>query len=240
MKRIVQQVGLVLFLITAVYSFITWRLLRGAGAYRMGTSLGKVLSVSRPWTTLAAIILGIIVAIRLLLWLRRRSTIRATQQDSAAGTQPVSGTQGRKRSRIGRKKNPVPEAQIPPAVPFTPAANPELLPGDTLTAAPGQTWNGQTYVPPTTQLADPVQGMILTDPYVQPSQPYDYIPQAQPPAPVPSMQETFPVSAVPQPEPQPRMPHAPVPRFCPQCGSPLEGAGKFCPNCGCKVEGGGV
>ena len=77
MKRKLFVVGLVLLVPLSAYSIAAWWMLRGAGAYRMGTTLGSVLSGSRPYTSLAAAALFLALAAGTALHLRRRKQLAA-------------------------------------------------------------------------------------------------------------------------------------------------------------------
>ena len=77
MKRKLFVAGLVLLVPLSAYSIAAWWMLRGAGAYRMGTTLGSVLSGSRPYTSLAAAALFLALAAGTALHLRRRKQLAA-------------------------------------------------------------------------------------------------------------------------------------------------------------------
>lgn len=74
MKRKLLLLDVILALLFGIYSAAAWVKLRGAGAYRVGTTLGSVLAISRPYTTLAAVVLFAIAGIALVLHLRGRGT----------------------------------------------------------------------------------------------------------------------------------------------------------------------
>ncbi len=78
MKRKLSFLGLVLTLLLGIYSAAAWIVLRGTGAYRVGTTLGTVLAVSRPYTTLAAVFLFAVTGAVLIVYLRRRNANKGT------------------------------------------------------------------------------------------------------------------------------------------------------------------
>ena len=77
MKRKLFVAGLVLLVPLSAYSIAAWWMLRGAGAYRMGTTLGAVLANSRLYTTLAAVVLLLALGAGTALHLRRRKQLAA-------------------------------------------------------------------------------------------------------------------------------------------------------------------
>ena len=59
-------------LLLGIYSAVSWKLLRGAGAYRMGTRLGSVLAASWRFCGLAAMFLFAVLAVGLLVGRSRK------------------------------------------------------------------------------------------------------------------------------------------------------------------------
>lgn len=101
-KLLLLDVGLLLLL--GGYSAVGWWKLRGAGAYRMGTTLGTVLSLSCPYTTLAAFVLLAITVAVLLVWFRKRR--------KAKSVEPLEGTASEvKKKRKGEQTQPEPETE---------------------------------------------------------------------------------------------------------------------------------
>lgn len=101
-KLLLLDVGLLLLL--GGYSAVGWWKLRGAGAYRMGTTLGTVLSLSCPYTTLAAFVLLAITVAVLLVWFRKRR--------KAKSVEPLEGTASEvKKKRKGKQTQPEPETE---------------------------------------------------------------------------------------------------------------------------------
>lgn len=92
MKRKLFVLDVILTLLLGIYSAVAWVMLRGAGAYRFGTTLGSVLAVSRPYTTLASAVLFVIAGTVLVSHLHRRGT----KKDAAVLEKivPQKGTHG--------------------------------------------------------------------------------------------------------------------------------------------------
>ena len=88
MKKRLKIVGLILLLLTA-YSVAAAVLLRGLGAYQLGTQVGKLLAVSRPYTMAAAAVGWMITAVCVLLWARRKK--RASAQENQPRIAPTVG-----------------------------------------------------------------------------------------------------------------------------------------------------
>lgn len=63
MKRKLPLIGTTIMVLLIAYSAVAWWMLRGAGAYRMGTQLGGILSASWQYTALAALLLAFILGI---------------------------------------------------------------------------------------------------------------------------------------------------------------------------------
>ena len=94
----VLPVLIALTVVLAAYTIAAAVLLRGLGAYRMGTGLGQVLAVSRPYTLAAAVVLAAGLLIRLALR-RRKKAKEAARQDKvapAAATELMPGNAGKK------------------------------------------------------------------------------------------------------------------------------------------------
>ena len=71
MKQRLKVAAWVLLVLLAAYTAVTWALLRGVGAYRLGTTLGRVLAVTRPFALAGAVLLALVLGAGFLL--RRRS-----------------------------------------------------------------------------------------------------------------------------------------------------------------------
>lgn len=97
MKKKIGAALLVLAALLTAYSVTAFLLLRGLGAYRLSTGLGRVLSVSWQYTALAALLIWLLLA---AVGLRKR--------DKKQKLAPASGKQ---------EKNPAPVSakKIPPA-----------------------------------------------------------------------------------------------------------------------------
>lgn len=63
MKRKWPLIGTAIMVLLIAYSAVAWWMLRGAGAYRMGTQLGGILSASWQYTALAALLLAFVLGI---------------------------------------------------------------------------------------------------------------------------------------------------------------------------------
>ena len=111
MKRKLTFAALLLMILLAVYSIAARWMLRGTGAYRLGTSVGAVLANSWQYTALAALLLLLILALpRLVRLLRRRSGARQPQN----GPLQAKGRDNPKKK--GKKEAPAAQAgRIPPA-----------------------------------------------------------------------------------------------------------------------------
>ena len=75
--------AVILWLLLGAWSGAGWYLLRGAGAYRLPTTLGKVFAASWQYTLLAAVLLAVILLAALVVKIRRKKN--APLQAAAAG-----------------------------------------------------------------------------------------------------------------------------------------------------------
>lgn len=103
MKRKLFIIGWVLALVLGIYSITAWRVLRGAGAYRIGTTLGSVLAHSRPYVTLVAVLLLAAMVVWSVLKLKARAAakkeaLRKDEEQDGSGFVP---------------EGPVPEEPVP-------------------------------------------------------------------------------------------------------------------------------
>ena len=131
MKRKLYFVGLAVLALLGIYSLAAGRMLRGAGAYRMGTTLGTVLAQSRPYTALAAWVLLAVLAVITVIWGRKayaagtlRLPKRKKREEKPAapvgGTAPMPAGAGKIPAAGATAPMPAGEGQIPPAAPTEP------------------------------------------------------------------------------------------------------------------------
>ena len=131
MKRKLYFVGLAVLALLGIYSLAAGRMLRGAGAYRMGTTLGTVLAQSRPYTALAAWVLLAVLAVITVIWGRKayaagtlRLPKRKKREEKPAapvgGTAPMPAGAGKIPAAGATAPMPAGEGQIPPAAPAEP------------------------------------------------------------------------------------------------------------------------
>lgn len=201
MKRKLSLAALILMAALAVYSAAAWWMLRGAGAYRMGTSMGSILAGSWQYTALAALLLFLVLAVpRLLRLLRRRPGAVQAQ------TQPV---QARERSGLlKKKKGAAPAAQ---SGKVSPAAGTVPMPqGDKIPPAGGTVPMPQE--PSALSAADTV-----------PMSQGDKIPPAGGTVPMPQEPPAPPAGPAPRVCPGCGTPYEDGQAFCAQCGTALKG-----------------
>ena len=122
MKKKIGAALLVLAALLTAYSVTAFLLLRGLGAYRLSTGLGRVLSVSWQYTALAALLIWLLLA---AVGLRKR--------DKKQKLAPASGKQEKNPASVSAKKIPPAKGsknpaqtgekkKIPPAAGMGPAA----------------------------------------------------------------------------------------------------------------------
>lgn len=224
MKRKLSLAALVLMVLLGVYSAVAYSMLRGAGAYRIGTTVGSILARSWQYTALAAVLLLLILAVPRLLRLVRRKP----------GTQAASGASepGKKEKKAGllRKKAPAAAERIQPAAGTAPMAG------------------GNGKIPPAAGTAPmPQEGKIppagATAPMPGPEEmPMDGSTAFMPQAEYPQAGETVPMSQergeAPDGTSEAVQPDPAAGRVCPNCGMPYEGGQRFCAQCGTPLEGG--
>lgn len=142
MKRKLFIIGWALALVLGIYSITAWRVLRGAGAYRIGTTLGSVLAHSRPYVTLVAVLLLAAMVVWSVLKLKARAAakkeaLREDEEQDGSGfvpegpvpekpvsEEPVAEESVPKQKKRGRKKaagakSSGSEGKIKPAGPQT-------------------------------------------------------------------------------------------------------------------------
>ena len=217
MKRKLSLAALILMAALAVYSAAAWWMLRGAGAYRMGTSMGSILAGSWQYTALAALLLFLVLAIpRLLRLLRRRPGAVQAQN------QPV---QARERSGLlKKKKGAAPAAQsgkVSPAAGTVPMAQGGKIPPAAGTVPMPQ---GDKIPPAGGTVPMPQEPSALSAADTVPMSQGDKISPAG--------------GTVPMPQEPPAPPVGPAPRVCPGCGTPYEDGQAFCAQCGTALKGG--
>ena len=126
MKKLTGFAALLMLLLGA-WSGAGWYLLRGAGAYRLHTTLGNVFAVSWQYTALAAVLLAVILLAALIRRIRRKKN--APLQAAAAGetaAAPAQEPAPKEGFKFGKKNKKTPDApaeeKIAPA-----AAETELM-----------------------------------------------------------------------------------------------------------------
>ena len=94
MKWKLSLAALILMLLLGGYSIGVWMMLRGAGAYRLGTSMGQILAASWQYTALAAVLLLLILGIPRLRKLLRYGIKGSLKNDNGKEDKipPASGT----------------------------------------------------------------------------------------------------------------------------------------------------
>ena len=94
MKWKLSLAALILMLLLGGYSIGAWMMLRGAGAYRLGTSMGQILAASWQYTALAAVLLLLILGIPRLRKLLRYGIKGSLKNDNGKEDKipPASGT----------------------------------------------------------------------------------------------------------------------------------------------------
>ena len=221
--------AVILWLLLGAWSGAGWYLLRGAGAYRLPTTLGKVFAASWQYTLLAAVLLAVILLAALVVKIRRKKN--APLQVAAAGETgevpaeevPAEEKRGLKRVRFGAKKAKK-AAEVPAAAKIAPAAAAETELMDT----------GETVLMDTEEKIAPAQGTVLMDAEekIAPAQGTVLMDAEEKIAPA---QGTVLMGA------EEKIPPAgPVKGCCAVCGAVLKDGARFCVECGAKVIGGGV
>lgn len=210
MKRKLSLAALVLMVLLGVYSAVAYSMLRGAGAYRIGTTVGSILARSWQYTALAAVLLLLILAVPRLLRLVRRKP----------GTQAASGVsepvKKEKKAGLLRKKAPAAAERIQPAAGTAPMA------GDTGKIPPA----AGTVPMPGPEEEIPPAGSTVFMPQAEYPQAGETVPMSQ------ELGEALDgTSEAMQPDPS-------AGRVCPNCGMPYEGGQSFCAQCGTPLEGG--
>ena len=210
MKRKLLILELALLGLLGFYSAAGWIILRGAGAYRTGTTLGLVLAASRPYTALATALLLGLNLILLLRALRRRS-----DRKTAAGQEKLAPQKGTAAA----------EAETVPMEDETEPMGDETVPmGDETVPM------GDETVP---MSGDPVprEESVQTDTPDRSSSPAKapktgrLLPRRKRPA------------AEADQAPAPEKPAGPT--RCAVCGAPLKPGQKFCNRCGTPTGNGG-
>lgn len=216
MKRIIWWSWLGAVVLLAAYSAGAWWMMRGAGAYRMGTGIGGALAASWQFTALGAALLGIPLLIRLGWMIRRK------RRPAAQAAEPAKP--GRKKRG---KEEPAPTEKLAPASPEDETilltdekiapASPEdamvLLEEESI--APAAPEGGR--IPP----APPQDATVLLT--------------EEPPAPVEEPVPPAPPAEPIAPSAEPALPANPC---CPRCGAAGKPGQKFCTKCGAPMGGG--
>ena len=205
--------AVILWLLLGGWSGVGWYLLRGAGAYRLPTTLGKVFAASWQYTALAAILLTVILLAALVVKIRRKKNAllkaaSAGETGAAPAEEAPAEEKGLKRVRFGAKKAGK-TAEAPAAAKIAPAAAAETERMDA----------GETVLMDTEEKILPAQGTVLMDAE-------EKIPPAQGTV-LMDAEEKIP-------------PAGPVKGRCAVCGAVLKDGARFCVECGAKVIGGGV
>ena len=226
----VLPVLIALTVVLAAYTIAAAVLLRGLGAYRMGTGLGQVLAVSRPYTLAAAVVLAAGLLIRLALR-RRKKAKEAARQDKvapAAATELMPGNAGKKIAPA----RPVPEKKparkgkkVQPVEKLAPSAA-ELGGADKIAPA-----GKIAPAAPTVPMAQAAKAEEKPAPAATVLMPEAAAKREEKPAPAATelMPETAPA----------KLPTA-GPRVCAVCGAPLKAGQKFCVKCGAQAPEGGA
>ena len=213
MKRKLTLAALLFMVLLAVYSAAAWWMLRGAGAYRMGTTMGSVLAGSWQYTALAALLLLLILAAPRLVRLLRRGPGKAPAQPAHEKKKRRKGTPAAQSGAVPPASGTAPMAQsckIPPAAGTMPMPREDKVPP----APPA----GATVPMPREGAIPPAAGTV----------------------PMPA-EGTIPPAGgtVPMPQEDPIPPAGPAaPRICPGCGTPYEEGQAFCAQCGADLRGG--
>jgi len=223
MKKLTGFAAIVLLLLGA-WSGTGWYLLRGAGAYRLHTTLGNVFAVSWQYTALAAVLLAVILLAVLIRRIRRKKNapLQAVAGETAATPAPEQETAPKKGLKFGKKKDkkaadaPA-EGKIDPA-----AAETELMESD------------ETVLMDAEEKIAPAQGTVLMDAE-------EKIAPAQGTVLMDAEEKIAPAQGTVLMDAEEKIPPAgPVAGRCAVCGAKLKEGARFCGECGAKVIGGGV
>lgn len=210
MKRKLLILELALLGLLGLYSAAGWIILRGAGAYRTGTTLGLVLAASRPYTTLAAALLLALNLILLLRALRHRSA-RKTAASQKKLT-PQKGTA----AAAEAETVPMDDEMLPMADETVPMSG-DSVPGEK--SAQTDTLDGSSI---------PVKALETGKLLPRRKRPAAEANQmSAPEKPVEPAQTATPVKT------------AAKPAMCAVCGAPLKPGQKFCNQCGTPTGNGG-
>jgi len=268
MKKKLPLIGLILTVLLTVWSVVSIVLLRGAGAYRVGTKLGNILAASRPYTLAAAILL--IAA--LLTWLAIRKSRKASvipaapaQPDNAATSFPKPKKQEKnKKQKAGSKKiaPAATEAKIAPKPPMEDnetvlVRHTEDMTGaaDTQTIQPATPEMGSTTVLISPAAPESESSTVLIAPAAPIEEEATILLSVEETHIEPEDHGTLPVPEEGAPQIQ-TMPPTEKPvddsdtqllptgdsvtPCCPECGTPIVKDGqRFCAKCGTELKGGG-
>lgn len=231
MKRKLLILELALLGLLGLYSAAGWIILRGAGAYRTGTTLGLVLAASRPYTTLAAALLLVLNLILLLRVLRHRSARKTAagqekltpQKGTAAAAEAETVSMDDETLPMADETVPMADETVPMGAETVPMAD-ETVPmsGDSV---PGEK-SAQTDTLDRSSI--PVKALEtgkLLPRRKRPAAEADQMPA--PEKPVEPSQTAAPVKP------------AAKPAKCAVCGAPLKPGQKFCNQCGTPTGNGG-
>lgn len=203
--------GVGLSVLLSGYSIAAWRLLWGTRAYRINTSAGAILAGSRPYTTLAAFLLLVIMVSGVSIQRRVRRAERMTSlkrilltgekipPKTGDGTDPMEAVAQNKSAEYA-----APQGQEAPA----PAQ--EIVPG------------GRTGTVPMSKGAPVPEAKRSGTVPMSKGAP---APEAKESGTVPMSKGTVPLEHV-------------RPGQCRKCGAALKPGQRFCKDCGFPVEGG--
>lgn len=236
MKRKLSLVGILIWFLLTVYSVVAWWMLRGAGAYRIGTQLGGILSVSRQYTALAAVLLGLVLGISFLVWFIRKN------KGIAAGLSAVQ----KRLSRKGKRDAGSTDGTLPPVEGQVPAqaqqATEKLRPrrgsadaGDAAALPDGTAAPDDTPVMPDSYGAAVDSETALLPGGGSPDDATALLPGAAPV--VDDATVLLPAESAAPEKTRPNTAPAADGLFCPQCGAAVRAGLKFCTHCGCALKG---
>lgn len=242
MKRKLLILELALTGLLGIYSAAGWVILRGAGAYRTGTTLGLVLAASRPYTSLAAALLLVLNLILLLQALRQRSVRKSSARQEKLT--PQKGTAAAE----GEETVPMADGESSAEAETLPLSD-ETVPMGDESAAMEEKPESKAAVPNGETAASHGQETVLMSeeslPQEAPAQ-MDAPDKSPAPEVVPETGKILPRRKWKTPDAQ-AAPAAPLkkaeqsaaPTKCKSCGAPLKPGQKFCNQCGTPTENGG-
>ena len=235
MKWKLSLAALILMLLLGGYSIGAWMMLRGAGAYRLGTSMGQILAASWQYTALAAVLLLLILGIPRLRKLLRYGIKGSLKNDNGKEDKipPASGTIPMvQEDKIPPASGTIPmpqEDKIPPASGTIPMVQEDKIPSASGTIPMAQ----EDKIPP-------ASGTI-------PMMQEEKIPPASGTIPMPQEDKSPPASGTIPMVQEDKIPPAsgtiPMAQkkeddtsVCPNCGAPCGKNQKFCTRCGTRLK----